>query len=56
MKKIVDESPLKIVVVGHVDHGKSSIIGRLFYETGGLPEGKFEEIQTPNRSFLKGKI
>ena len=45
MKTKTDESPLKIVVVGHVDHGKSSIIGRLFYETGGLPEGKFEEIQ-----------
>ena len=27
---------LKIVVVGHVDHGKSTMIGRLMYETGAL--------------------
>lgn len=38
-------SPLRIVIVGHVDHGKSSLIGRLFYETGSLPEGKFEAIK-----------
>lgn len=36
---------LKIVIVGHVDHGKSSLIGRLFYETGSLPDGKFEAIK-----------
>jgi bifunctional enzyme CysN/CysC len=38
-------SPLKIVVVGHVDHGKSSVIGRLFHDTGSLPEGKVEAIR-----------
>ena len=37
--------PLKIVVVGHVDHGKSTLIGRLFHDTGSLPEGKIEAIQ-----------
>ena len=36
---------MKIVIVGHVDHGKSSLIGRLFYETDSLPEGKFETIK-----------
>jgi bifunctional enzyme CysN/CysC len=38
--------PLKIVIVGHVDHGKSSLIGRLFHDTGSLPEGKAETIRT----------
>ncbi|MBI4446098.1 MAG: adenylyl-sulfate kinase [Acidobacteria bacterium] len=37
--------PLRIVIVGHVDHGKSTLVGRLFYDTGSLPEGKFEQIQ-----------
>jgi bifunctional enzyme CysN/CysC len=36
---------LKIVIVGHVDHGKSTLVGRLFYDTGLLPEGKFEKIK-----------
>ena len=35
---------LKIVIVGHVDHGKSTLIGRLFYDTGSLPEGKYEQL------------
>ncbi len=37
--------PLKIVIVGHVDHGKSTLIGRLFHDTGSLPDGKMEAIQ-----------
>lgn len=36
---------LKIVIVGHVDHGKSTLVGRLFYDTGSLPEGKLEKIK-----------
>jgi len=36
---------LKIVIVGHVDHGKSTLIGRLFHDTNSLPEGKVEQIR-----------
>ncbi len=36
---------LKIVIVGHVDHGKSTLVGRLLYDTNSLPDGKFEAIQ-----------
>src|SRR5438552_1005445 len=36
---------LKIVIVGHVDHGKSTFVGRLFHDTGTLPEGKLEQLQ-----------
>jgi bifunctional enzyme CysN/CysC len=36
---------VKIVIIGHVDHGKSTIIGRLLADTGALPEGKIEEIR-----------
>jgi bifunctional enzyme CysN/CysC len=36
---------LKIVIVGHVDHGKSTLVGRLFHDTGSLPEGKLEQLQ-----------
>src|SRR5689334_25441921 len=34
------QEQLKIVIVGHVDHGKSTFVGRLFHDTGSLPEGK----------------
>ena len=36
---------LKIVIVGHVDHGKSTLVGRLIHETGSLPDGKLEAIK-----------
>ena len=36
---------LPIVVVGHVDHGKSTLLGRLLYETDNLPDGKVEAIE-----------
>jgi bifunctional enzyme CysN/CysC len=35
---------LRLVIVGHVDHGKSTLIGRLFHDTGSLPEGKYEQL------------
>ncbi len=34
--------PTPIVFVGHVDHGKSTLIGRLLHDTGSLPEGRVE--------------
>lgn len=39
------ELPLKTVFVGHVDHGKSTLIGRILHDTGSLPEGKIDEIK-----------
>lgn len=36
---------LRIVIVGHVDHGKSTLVGRLFHDTGSLPYGKYEAIK-----------
>ena len=34
-----------MVIVGHVDHGKSTLIGRLLYDTDSLPDGKVEELK-----------
>lgn len=36
---------VRIVIVGHVDHGKSTLVGRLLHETGSLPEGKLEMLK-----------
>ena len=35
---------LRLVVVGHVDHGKSTLIGRLLLDTGSLHEGRYEQL------------
>jgi len=39
------QDQLKLVIVGHVDHGKSTLIGRLLYDTDSLPEEKIEELR-----------
>jgi bifunctional enzyme CysN/CysC len=35
----------QIVVVGHVDHGKSTVIGRLLADTDSLPAGKLDRVR-----------
>src|SRR5258706_4542262 len=46
---------MNIVMVGHVDHGKSTVDGRLLADTGSLPEGKIEavrkECERPGKPF-----
>lgn len=44
---------LKFVIVGHIDHGKSTLIGRLLYDTDSLPEEKIEEIKKTCQQFDK---
>ncbi|HEY5997330.1 MAG TPA: GTP-binding protein [Candidatus Deferrimicrobiaceae bacterium] len=41
---------MRIVIVGHVDHGKSTLIGRLFYDTGSIPEVRYQEIAATCRA------
>ena len=38
-------APLRIALAGHVDHGKSTLVGRLVHDTGSLPDGKLEAIR-----------
>jgi bifunctional enzyme CysN/CysC len=39
------EPNLKVVFVGHVDHGKSTLIGRILHDTDSLSEGKIEHVK-----------
>jgi len=34
-----------VVIVGHVDHGKSTVVGRLLADTNALPQGKLEAVR-----------
>jgi len=36
---------MNIVVVGHVDHGKSTLVGRLLADTDSLPQGKLDQVK-----------
>jgi len=44
---------MNIVVIGHVDHGKSTVVGRLLADTGSLPEGKLEAVREQCRRTAK---
>jgi bifunctional enzyme CysN/CysC len=41
----IHKSTMNVVFVGHVDHGKSTVIGRLLADTGSLPQGKLEKVK-----------
>lgn len=42
-----------LVLVGHVDHGKSTFIGRLLYDSGSLKPDKIEEVKNISKSLGK---
>ncbi|MCF6285246.1 MAG: GTP-binding protein [Candidatus Hydrogenedentes bacterium] len=42
---ILEREHLDVVIVGHVDHGKSTVIGRLMADTNSLPEGKLDAVK-----------
>src|SRR3989344_5355227 len=41
----LEREQMNVVIVGHVDHGKSTLVGRLLADTGSLPEGKLEAVK-----------
>ena len=41
----LSDEKMNVVFVGHVDHGKSTIVGRLLADTGSLPEGKLDQVR-----------
>ncbi|MDH4370820.1 MAG: GTP-binding protein [Nitrospira sp.] len=45
MTKIKTPENLNIVIVGHVDHGKSTLLGRLYADTDSLPDGKLDKVR-----------
>jgi bifunctional enzyme CysN/CysC/sulfate adenylyltransferase subunit 1 len=44
---------VNVVIVGHVDHGKSTLIGRLLYDSESITEGRVEEIQKLAEEYKK---
>lgn len=42
---MTETAPRKIVIVGHVDHGKSTLLGRLLMDFGRVPEETIEKVR-----------
>ena len=40
-----ENEQMNIVIAGHVDHGKSTVIGRLLADTDSLPKGKLQQVR-----------
>jgi bifunctional enzyme CysN/CysC len=45
MSIVAEKEQMNVVIVGHVDHGKSTLVGRLLADTGSLPEGKLDQVK-----------
>ncbi|MFC6732498.1 MULTISPECIES: translation elongation factor EF-1 subunit alpha [unclassified Haladaptatus] len=50
---MADKPHQNLAVIGHVDHGKSTLVGRLLYETGSVPDHVIEQYREEAAS--KGK-
>lgn len=44
-RDLIHKQDMNIVIVGHVDHGKSTVIGRLLADTNSLPKGKLRQVK-----------
>ena len=41
-----DKKPhLNLVTIGHVDHGKSTLVGRLLYDTGAVRDEQMRKLK-----------
>ena len=45
LPSVEDHRKMHVVVVGHVDHGKSTFVGRLLHDTDSLPNGKMDQVR-----------
>jgi translation elongation factor EF-1alpha len=54
---MASEKPhMNLAVIGHIDHGKSTAVGRMMFETGAVPahiiEGYRKEAESPTSDLI----
>ena len=40
-----DKPHINLIIIGHVDHGKSTSVGHLFYDAGAIPEKQLRDVE-----------
>jgi elongation factor 1-alpha len=53
-KKMAEKPHMNLVFIGHVDHGKSTLVGRLLYELGEIPEQTIKKYKEEADKLGKG--
>jgi elongation factor 1-alpha len=47
---------INLIIIGHVDHGKSTSIGHLFYDAGAIPEKRLKDFEAEAEALGKGSF
>lgn len=51
---MAEKPHLNLVFIGHVDHGKSTLVGRLLYDSGALSEQEYRKLEEEAKAMGKG--
>jgi len=51
-----DKPHINLIIIGHVDHGKSTSIGHLFYLAGAIPEKQLRDFEAEAEALGKGSF
>jgi elongation factor 1-alpha len=48
-----DKPHINLIIIGHVDHGKSTSVGHLFYDAGAIPEKQLRDFEAEAKALGK---
>jgi elongation factor 1-alpha len=48
-----DKPHINLIIIGHVDHGKSTSVGHLFYDAGAIPEKQLRDFEAEAKAIGK---
>ena len=48
-----DKPHINLIIIGHVDHGKSTSVGHLFYDAGAIPEKQLKDFEAEAKAIGK---